>query len=201
MNQTNSISQQTENQPHAVTKEDSFECAIRLIDEGFNPVVLDFASGTNPGGNWRGNVVGTQEESLCRRSNLGLLLEKKKYPIPMNSLYYIKNVIITKNLNMENIDPIKVSVIASELKNITDSTINYLNKRICDFYETAIQNKHDCIILGAIGCGAFKESDDDVIILSKQMRICADLYKDKILTVFAIYNNKNNFLAFKKAMS
>lgn len=34
---------------YVVTKEDSFECAIRLIGLGYNPVVLDFASGTNPG--------------------------------------------------------------------------------------------------------------------------------------------------------
>lgn len=32
-----------------VTKEDSFECAIRLISLDYNPVVLDFASGSNLG--------------------------------------------------------------------------------------------------------------------------------------------------------
>ncbi len=38
----------------------------------------------------------------------------------------------------------------------------------------------------------FKESDDDPIILAKEMKITAEKYKDKILTVFAIYNNKKN---------
>jgi len=39
------------------------------------PLVLDFASDSNPGGGFRGNQQGTQEESLCRRSNLGACLE------------------------------------------------------------------------------------------------------------------------------
>lgn len=181
-----------------VTKEDSFECAIRLINLGYNPCVLDFASGTNPGGGWRGNNKGSQEESLCKRSNLGLLLEKKKYPIPTDSSYYIKNVVINKNLKFENINPIKTCVIASELKSISERTFNYLQKRISEWYDIAILNNHDYLILGAIGCGAFKESEDDSDILSIQMKICADKYKEKIKTVYAIYNNKNNFNAFKK---
>ena len=65
-----------------ITQEDTFEAVIRLVNNKYNPIALDFASGTNPGGGWRSQQQGTQEESLCRRSNLGLLLEGKKYPIP-----------------------------------------------------------------------------------------------------------------------
>ena len=91
-----------------VTKEDSFECVIRLIKLGHNPVVLDFTSGTNPGGGWRGKQTGTQEESLCRRSNLGLLLEKKKYPIPHDGLDYLSECIINKDINLKSITPMKM---------------------------------------------------------------------------------------------
>ena len=183
---------------YEVTKEDSFECAIRLINMGYNPCVLDFASGTNPGGGWRGNNVGSQEESLCKRSNLGLLLEKKKYPMPSDSSYYIKNVIINKNLKLEKISEVKICVIASELKGISERTSKYLQKRISDWYEIASMNGHDYLILGAIGCGAFKESENDASILSIQMKICADKYNDQIKSVYAIYNNKNNFNSFKR---
>ena len=92
-----------QNENFEITHEDSFECCIRLVSLGLQPVVLDFASGTNPGGKWRGKQVGTQEESLCRRSNLGLLLESKKYPIPRDGLYWINNVIINKNIELEEI--------------------------------------------------------------------------------------------------
>lgn len=64
----------------------------------------------------------------------------------------------------------------------------------------AIENKHDSIVLGAIGCGAYKESDDDAKILAKEMKKCADKYKDKILSVYAIFNNKNNYNAFMNEM-
>ena len=66
-----------------------------------NPVVLDFASGSNPGGSWRSKQQGTQEETLCRQSNLGLLLEKEKYPIPNDGAIYVKKVKVTKDRQMK----------------------------------------------------------------------------------------------------
>lgn len=56
---------------------DSFHGAAWLLARSadLRPLVLDFASDSNPGGGFRGNQQGTQEESLCRRSNLGACLE------------------------------------------------------------------------------------------------------------------------------
>lgn len=173
-----------------VTKEDSFECCIRLLKSGHNPVVLDFASGTNPGGGWRGKQTGTQEESLCKRSNLGILLEKKKYPIPRDSLYYIKNVIIDKDINFNKIDNCVCSVIASELKGISSSSEQYLIKRIDELYLCALNNKHDSIVLGLWGCGAFGESSDDIEILAKIMKVVRKKYQECIFTTYAIYKSK-----------
>ncbi len=135
-----------------VTQEDSFDCCLRLINLGFKPVVLDCASSTNPGGGWRGNQVGTQEESLCRRSNLGILLEKAKYPIPADGVMYIQKVTIEKKLNLDIIDKKlqkSCSVIASELTSISERSQTYLETRINSLYATAIANKHDAIILTA----------------------------------------------------
>lgn len=174
-----------------ITKEDSFEATIRMINLGFKPCVLDFASGTTPGGGWRGKQQGTQEESLCRRSDLGILLEKKKYPIPTDGLHYVAIVTINKNFKLEPITPVKCAVIASELRSIAERSSKYLHTRICKLYDTAINNHHNCIILGAWGCGAFKETDDDTKILAKEMFICAEKYKDKVKTVFALYGKKN----------
>jgi len=183
-----------------VTNEDSFECTIRLINDGYRPVVLDFASGTNPGGGWRGKQTGTQEESLCRRSNLGLLLEKCRYPIPSDGLLYIKNVIINKDINGDTINPVKCSVIASELRAIASRKSQYLISRITNLYETAIKNKHDCIILGAWGLGAFRETDEDPELLASAMKHCALKYVSEIKTVFAIYKNKQNYKTFVRIM-
>lgn len=183
-----------------VTKEDTFECAIRLINLGFNPLILSFSSSTNPGGGWRGKQVGTQEESLCRRSNLGLELENKKYPISDMGYHYVKNVIINKDINMNDINKVKCSVIACELKSISERSVKYLEQKITLIYECAIKNKHDSVVLGAIGCGAFKESNSDVEILAKTMKKISLNYKN-IKTVFAIYKGKTNYEVFKHEMS
>lgn len=177
-----------------VTKEDSFECAMRLIKLGHKPVVLDFASGSNPGGGWRGKQTGTQEESLCRRSNLGTLLENKKYPIPPDALHYVKKVTINKDTNMKPITAVDCAVIASELKCISERSSKYIQSRLTNLYDIAIKNNHDVIVLGAWGLGAFKETDDDAKILAKEMRLCAE--KHNIKTVFALYKNKENYDVF-----
>lgn len=152
-----------------IFNEDTFEYVIRFIDLGYNPVALDFASGTNPGGGWRSKQQGTQEESLCRRSNLGILLEKKKYPIPRDSAFYIKDVIINKDFNMNYIISKKCSILASELKGISSSTDKYIQQRLDNLYSLAINNGHDIIILDAWGCGAFSESNEDIKILKKKL--------------------------------
>lgn len=180
-----------------VTSEDTFECAIRLYNLGYKPVVLDFASGSNPGGGWRGKQTGTQEESLCRRSDLGLLLEKKKYPMKLDSLYYLPRVCIYKNLQGP-IKPIYIAVIASELKSISERKSEYLIARITALYETAIANKHTAIVLGAWGLGAFKENDDDIETLAIHFKRCAKCYDIK--TVFALFGNKKNYNIFKKIL-
>ena len=58
----------------------SFEAAQWLLSKSQDkqlqtPAVLDFASDSNPGGGFRGSQQGTQEEELCRQSNLGVCLE------------------------------------------------------------------------------------------------------------------------------
>ncbi len=174
-----------------ITKEDTFEAVIRLIKEGHNPVALDFASGTNPGGGWRSGQQGTQEESLCKRSNLGLLLEKKKYPMPRDGAYYIPNVIISKDKNGNEINKVKCSIIASELRGIASCKSDYLQKRICSIYDLSIRHGHDVVVLGAWGCGAFKETDDDVKILCEEYLKALKKYDGKIKSIFAILTKAN----------
>lgn len=173
-----------------ITTEDTFEAAIRLKSRGYNPVVLDFASATNPGGSWRSKQQGTQEESLCRRSDLGILLEKEHYPMSPNGAIYVATT-ITKDKNLQPIIPIKCGVIASELHGIASSKSQYLQKRICDIYDLAIKKNHNVIVLGSWGCGAFKETNEDLDILAKEFNFCLNKYNTKIKTVYAMYNRKN----------
>jgi len=173
-----------------IFNQDTFDCAINLIKQHYHPVCLDFASGSNAGGSWRSKQQGTQEESLCRRSNLGLLLEKEHYPMSRDSLIYLPNVKIIKKFDMNNIKSVDCAVIASELRGISASSNQYVESRILSLYNTAINNKHDVIILGAWGCGAFAESDDDVVILANTIKKLAKAHENKIKTVCAILGRK-----------
>ena len=179
-----------------ILKLDTFDAAIKLIDEGFNVVALDFASGTNPGGS-RKNQLGTQEESLCRRSNLSIELKKKRYPMPTeDTAYYLSNIIISKDKNLiPLLKSYKCSVIASELKAVCERLDKYLESRIQNLYNIAINNNHNCIILGAWGCGAFSEADDDAEKMAKIIKKVS-LKNLNIKTVCAVLGkNYNKFVS------
>lgn len=179
-----------------VTNEDTYECAQRLIGMGYGPVVLDFASSTNPGGSWRSKQQGTQEETLCRQSNLGLLLEKQKYPIATDGVIYIPNVIVTKNRLLKDIQPFKCAVIASSLRSIANHSSEYLQMRFKSIYDVALKHKHDALVLGAWGCGAFKETDDDIVILAREFRKFFNKYQvHGIKIVFSVIGK--NYKLFK----
>ena len=164
---------------------DTFDCVIKYYGLGYKKIIiLDFASGTNPGGGSSSKNLGTQEESLCRRSNLKSLLEQKKYPILTDSYHYLPKVTITK----ENIS---CAVIASELRSISARTNDYLIKRVENILECATNNKQDIIVLGAWGLGAFLETPDEPKIMAQVFKKVCAKYKDKIKIVFAILHKKN----------
>ncbi len=153
---------------------------------------------TNPGGGWRSaKHFGCQEESLCKRSNLGLLLEKKSYPIPNNGQHYLPEVIIDKDKNFNKITPIKCGIIASELKAIYESKESYLEMKVLNLYQIAVDNSYDAIVLGAWGCGAFSETDQDAEIICRHFKKCQKRFENRIKTVFAI-PNKKYYKIFKK---
>ena len=66
-----------------------------------------------------------------------------------------------------------------------------MESRIINLYNCAIKNKHDVIILGAWGCGAFKESDDDVLIISNIIKKLSKRYQNNIETICAVIGRKN----------
>lgn len=177
-----------------VTQEDTFSAVVRLIDAGHRPVALDFASATNPGGGWRRGQRGTQEESLCHQSDLGTLLEKTRYPMGRDEARYVPRVTIHRALDGKALpkDKYRCAVIASELHAIAASSKNYLQDRVDALFALAVRNKHDVIVLGAWGCGAFGETEDDLFILAQAFRAAALNPKHSgVRPVYAMMNKKN----------
>ncbi len=145
-----------------------------------NVAVLNFASATNPGGGvLRGSNA--QEECLCRCSTLYPCLADRKFyndfydfhkkrhdTMYTDRILYTKDVIVFKDDIREPVmlpekDWYSVDVITCaapnvrEVKNINQNELLKLFKsRIAKILLVAIDNRVDNIVLGAFGCGAFR---------------------------------------------
>ena len=156
--------------------------AIKKYKDEENIGLLNFASGTHPGGGVL-NGSNAQEESLCRASTLykclndetGYLYEnfygyhKEKGNLYSDRIIYSPNIIVFKNDDKENTLMIKddwysTNVISSAAPNLRNDIIsdndlyNIILPRIKNILEVAIDNNIDVLVLGAFGCGAFSNN-------------------------------------------
>lgn len=188
--------------------------------------VLNFASATTPGG---GVVRGSnaQEECLCRCSTLYPCLNQEKfqeefyiYHRELKDVFYDDLMLYTKDVLIFKTDTNfpemldekyweKVDVITSaapNLRNIEhpdiDSLKEILYKRIKKILVLGIQNDIEVFVLGAFGCGAFRNPPEIVSNIFHQLLIKENYkcYFDKI--IFAVYGIPNkdihNYEVFSK---
>lgn len=204
-----------------VTSETTIQASMRLINqEGIKETVcLNFASAKNPGG---GFLTGSQaqEESLARSSGLypciSQMSEMYEYNRNRKTCLYSDYMVYSPKVPFIRFDsgklvnkPVLVSVITSPAVNagvVMQRDVDDRNKigevmiaRIKKILAVAAVNKNTAIVLGAFGCGVFKNSPEDVAGYFKKVLI-EEGYKslfDRI--VFAVYEkseDKGNFNAF-----
>lgn len=156
--------------------------AKKFKEQGYQQVTaLNFASGTNPGGGFlEGSTA--QEESLARKTGLYLTLteqgqryyaenRRRGSALYTDHLIYSPQVPVIRNTNDELIeDPWTVNIVtapavnAGRLKNEEPEKLDQIKptmKRRLD-YILAVAAKYDteALVLGAFGCGAFKNSPE-----------------------------------------
>ncbi|CAF0753469.1 unnamed protein product [Adineta steineri] len=183
-----------------------------------NPVVLNMASSKNPGGGWK-NGAGAQEENLHRRTNMFQCLEDPyheldiqrdwNYHIPEFGGIYSPNVSIFRGSESNGYPffpdgPKYISFIAcsayshpptetdqnGELKLSGKNVIENTKKKMKTILNIALDNKHDIIILSAIGCGAFQNPPKHIAQLFHEV-ITKEYSKSFKCIVFAIINDHN----------
>ncbi|PSL29762.1 TIGR02452 family protein [Chitinophaga ginsengisoli] len=207
-----------------VTAETTFAAARRLIaTEGEeNVCCLNFASAKNPGGGFLGGAQ-AQEESLARASGLYPTLKQHHEMYDTNRAY--KSLLYTEHMIYSPLVPVfrddhdrlidnhyLVSIITSPAVNRGALMTNepeslpkiesVMLNRIENLLSVAVVNNQTTLILGAWGCGVFRNNTEDVAAWFAHHLLKNETFKNAFKhIVFAIYDpseKKKTADAFKK---
>jgi uncharacterized protein (TIGR02452 family) len=182
-----------------VVNGDTLTAAQKLIAEGLEPLVLNMASDYCPGG---GVAKGSraQEEEIFRCTNYDQCSNRKLYPIGTTELIVTENVDIIKDEDYGLLhDYVKADFIAiAALRNPRSNGSDYLDKdaqeimraKIDSIFRYAVYQEKDCMVLGALGCGAFHNPPKAVCALFKESLDRYGKYFRKI--VFAVLSGDKN---------
>ena len=212
---------------------DCLVAAERLVKDGYNPLLLNFASAGHPGG---GVETGAraQEETICRRSTLTCSLysfdptyaHRYGYPLQLGNHYPIISdfsaiyspgvTVFRKGLDclfME--EPYNVAVVTCAALNLNgkypirltrdghmpQKAIDITRNKIRMFFRIGLMYGHDSLVLGAFGCGAFKNPPADMARLFHEVMEEPEFKNKYRLITFSIIEDHNshnaNLNAFK----
>jgi uncharacterized protein (TIGR02452 family) len=143
---------------------DCLECGIKF--EKLNPVVLNLADCVFPGGAVASGS-GAQEESIFRATDIQrtLHLQTGYYPLKDIETIYSPSVRVIKNRDgTYKSHPNTVAVITAPgirmpiLKDgkMTNDDMELLRRKIRMILNIAYKHNHKCVVLGAMGCGAWR---------------------------------------------
>jgi uncharacterized protein (TIGR02452 family) len=203
-----------------VTGETSLEAARRLTSESLEKVIcLNFASAKNPGGGFLGGAQ-AQEESLARSSGLyaSLLTQQTFYEFhrKQGNLLYSDHMTYSPAVPVFRSDdgglleqPYMLSFITSPAPNagaiakntphLSKEVHSVLQERAAKVLALAVNLGYKRIILGAWGCGVFRNSPRQVAEVFKGL--LENQFKNQFLQItFAVFDSskeKTTLNAFK----
>lgn len=199
-----------------IRNQDSLDMALDFITEGYSkPLVLNMASDKKSGGGVQSGKI-AQEECLFRRTNAFQTHNEEWYPLLHNYVIYspVLQIIKDSNYDMlekEKIDNSIISMIAVAALRKPDLVNNeysdedkiIMMNKIESIFKIAILNGNTGLVLGALGCGIFKNPPHQVAEL---FRLAIDKYGKYFKKIgFAILcvkeSDKENINAFRKAFN
>jgi uncharacterized protein (TIGR02452 family) len=152
---------------------DCLEAGLLFKSYGYDPLVLNMASYSRPGGGYE-NGAAAQEENMFRRTNLFQCLNRKMYPIGMYDGIYTKGAVVIKDSeqkgyayldNYQTIDFMAFPAYKCKEEDYIRDKDNYpwLNARVEGIMQKKIDNMcklgvgigNDVLILSAVGGGAY----------------------------------------------
>jgi len=165
----------------------TLDAARNLVAEGFNPVALNFASARHPGGGFLGGAR-AQEESLCRASGLYPCINGNpmyRYHAGLSGGWYSNYAIyspavpVIKDDRGELLDePYLCGFVTAPAVNagvIRDRQREPIREEMRERIEKVLtimaSHGHDAAVLGAWGCGVFKNDPEEIAqLFAKALR-------------------------------
>jgi uncharacterized protein (TIGR02452 family) len=189
----------------SVINTDSVSAVVEYSKLG-KTCVLNMASYKRPGGGVY-NGARAQEECLFRCSNLIQVVPNSFYPLEENEALYTKEAIFFKDKDYDYMDPITcdvVTIAALRLHGVIgeDGEMSYesdvtdyrkiTKDKIRLMVSLAAQNGVKNLILGAWGCGVFKNDPTTMAQYFSEVLIGEGYSVDFDNIVFAIINDHNS---------
>ncbi len=210
--------------------EDCIETARKLVADGYRPIMLNMANRHTPGGGVI-NGARAQEESLFRQSNLcvslyqfdeyharllGLPLGNGRYPMDRNTGGIYSGRVTFFRTSSRNGDalvetPFECAVVSVAAINrpdlmpdgsLVDWAVVATKNKIRTMFRIGLLHGHDAIVLGAWGCGAFRNPPEHMARLFHEVLEEDEFARKYRIVRFAVIEDHNsrhsNFAPFDR---
>jgi uncharacterized protein (TIGR02452 family) len=185
----------------SVVNSDSVSALVEYSKLG-KTCVLNMASYKRPGGGVY-NGARAQEECLFRCSNLIHVVSTDFYPIAENEALYTKDAIFFKDKEYDYMDPVECDVVTIAAINLNENTKYDPLQNIKDYRKVtkdkirlmislAAKNGVQNLILGAWGCGVFKNDPKLMAQYFSEVLVGEGYNLNFKNVVFAIINDHNS---------
>ena len=206
---------------------DSFVKAQQLVGEGYNVVVLNMCSDQHIGGLIAYCAEAQEETLVCRSSLIKSLYKFAQAPDKINPYFivhyaertfdknygaiYSPNVTVFRNESYKLLNkPFQIGVISMpalrrptlvDSKYLSMEDYDVTKNKIRTVLNVAIENGHDAIVLGAMGCGAY--ANPPICVSSAFKEVLQErLYKYSFKYIsFAILGDHNYRIFFNKLIN
>jgi uncharacterized protein (TIGR02452 family) len=198
-----------------VSNEDTLVVAHQM--NGMNKIlVLNMASDTTPGGGVRRGSR-AQEEELFRRSNYHMCVNRCLYPMKSDEFIVTEGVTVFKDQDYnvmkqpEQYDFIAVAAVRKpslafdddddEDCYMDDEDYDAMEQKISFIFRYAALEEYDCLVLGALGCGAYGNPNKVVAGLFKEAIEQYGSYFKRIAFAVLSSGDNDNYEVFKQALT
>jgi uncharacterized protein (TIGR02452 family) len=207
---------------YSVINADCLETSEILSKTGFTPCVLNLASRRNPGGGVVNGAGAQEENLFRRSNLFLSLFQfapfadeysikkhAKNYPLNRNTGgIYSSDITIFRGSEKNGYcllrNPYNVSIVSVPAINrpdlvnkggklyIADNLVEPTKEKIRTILRIAGKYKHDCLVLGAFGCGAFANPPNHMAVLFKEVFAEGEFASNFRLVVFSIFEDHNS---------